>query len=425
MGLFKNKKKAIERAKNEKTHEIVCLYCFRNFSHERVMFRALEALDADGYRAQCDTVLDDYRTRFHMETAGELPVVLDPDEFSELHKRYHLGVLSSLTDDYDNITTKRVCPHCHNDIPQSAGFSPSTIISVVGVSNVGKSVYLTSLIHTLKTVTPRNFPIFCTPINSEMGRKFKLEYENPLIENGILFDKTEKQQEPFIFTLSFTDGSKPEINIAFFDISNENMANTGYMDIYIAHIRNSSGMLFLVDPLQFRTVEREIRLNNSISSDSIFENTEEPIELLNRLVEDYIDKKKSKKKRDNNISDTPTAIVLTKTDLLKSLTRGEKYFRTDSHIFNNYTHCGFLNISEATNIDSEIDKFISTTDPNFRNALKRHFANVSFFAVSALGTQPEGRHVTSFMPLRVDEPFLWILYRLGYIEGVDSDGVRP
>jgi len=410
MGLFKRKKDAIERRKTDVTYEIVCLYCFKNFAHNRVIFRALEAVDAEGYYAQYDTVLDGYRAKFYMDTAGLLPVVLDPDHFGENSKGYYRGVLSSLTDDYENVTTKRICPYCHNDIPQSAGFAPSTIISVVGATQSGKSVFLTSLIHTLKTITPHNFPIFCTPINNEMGRRFKFEYEDPLVNQNLLLEPTQKerQQEPLIFTFSFTDGTKPEINIAFFDVAGEGIVDTAYMDIYAAHIRNSSGVLFLVDPLQFKALGRKIQLKNDIS-DIRF--VDEPAEVLSGLVEDYI------YKQGGGVSDIPTAVLLTKTDLLETLKDDDEYIRNNSCFFTNYTHKAFFNLGEFDNINDEVSEFIASVDPNFRNALLRRFYNLGFFAVSALGSQPDGQRIASFAPVRVDEPFLWILYKLGYIEG--------
>ena len=414
MGLFKKKKAAAEMALKDNLHEIVCLHCFRNFSTDKILFRAFESLDIEGYRAEYDELLDNYRARFHIGSAGELPVALDPDEFNEVQKTYHRGVLSSLTDDYGNITTKRICPFCHNDLPQSAGFAPSTIISVVGASQSGKSVFLTSLMHTLKTVTSRNFSIFCVPINNEMGRKFKVNYEDPLIEHGLLLSPTqkEKQQEPFIFTFSFSDGSKPEINIAFFDVAGEGIVDTDYMDIYAAHIRNSSGILFLVDPLTFRSVGRKIQLVNNLDYDTSF--SDEPADVLSGLVEDYI------YKQGGGVSDIPTAVVLTKTDLLENLD-GE-YVKSNSPFFENYNHKGFFNLDEFYKIDVATDDLIREVDPNFRNALKRRFSKLGFFAVSALGTKPEDDRVPSFTPMRVDEPFLWILYQLGYIEDMNDDG---
>ena len=419
MGLFKKKKAAIEKTKIEQTHEIVCLYCFRNFDHDKVVFRAVEVLDVEGYRAETDQRLDDYRARFHLASAGQLPAVLYPSEFSEANKGYLRGILSSLRDDYNNLSNKRLCPYCHNAIPTSAGFTPSTIISVVGASQAGKSVYLTSLIHTLKNVTSHNFDVFCTPINNEMGWRFKYDYEDPLIENGYLLDPTQKEvfQEPLIFTFSFADGTKPEINIAFFDVAGEGMLDVGYMELFGAHVRNSSGILFLVDPQQFRSVGRRIQLLNRMNYD--ISGLSEPTEVLSSLVESYI------YKQANGISHIPTAVVLTKTDLLEPLSYEGEYIRPRSNIFTRFTHRGDFNLTESDIINYEIDEFIQRVDPNFRNALKRRFANLGLFGVSALGAHPDviRQRVANFAPVRVDEPFLWILYKLGYLEGY-YEGVR-
>jgi len=413
MGLFQKRKAAIERAKIEATHEIVCLYCFRNFDHNEVVFRAVEVMDAEGYRAVPDKLLDAYRARFHMGSMGEIAPVLNPAEFSEKNKGYLRGILTTLYDDHKNPTSRRLCPHCHNDILPSAGFAPSTIISLVGASNAGKSVYLTSLIHTLKAVTSLNFEMFCTPITNEMGRKFRVQYEDPLIENGYLLDPAQKeqQQEPFIFTFSFADGSKPDINIAFFDMAGEGMADSAYMDIYAAHIRNSSGVMFLVDPRQFHAIGRKTHAYSNRDYD--INAASEPSDVLGSLVENYI------YKQANGISHIPTAVVLTKTDLLEALSHKGEYFHPRSNLFTRYTHRGYFDLSQSDAVNYEVDAFIQLIDPNFGNALRRRFANLGLFGVSALGAHPDIIHqrMTNFAPVRVDEPFLWILYKLGYIEG--------
>ena len=181
MGLFQKKKAAIERALIEATHEIVCLYCFSNFDHNEVVFRATKITDTDGHRAEPDKLLDAYRARFNLSPAGKIAPVLNPASFKEKNKGYRRGILTTLYDRHNNPTSVRLCPHCHNDILPSAGFSPSTIISIVGAGQAGKSIYLTSLIHTLKTETSHNFEMFCVPITSETGRKFRIQYEEPLI----------------------------------------------------------------------------------------------------------------------------------------------------------------------------------------------------------------------------------------------------
>ena len=418
MGLFQKKKAAIERAKLEQTHEIICLYCFRNFDHNQVLFRASHNMDIAGRHAEIDRPLDEYRALFNMCSVGELPPVLNPEDFSEKYKGYLRGILSSLRDKHGNLTTARLCPYCHNDITPSAGFAPGTIISIVGASQAGKTAYLTSLIHTLRNVTTLNFEIFCTPMTNEMGRKFKYEYEAPLIEKGYLPAAVKKgrQQEPLVFTLSFADESKPEVNIAFFDPL-EGMADSIYTDIYASLIRNSSAVMFMVDPQQFHAIGHKVQILSRLDYDAYA--ITEPSQVLGSLVENYIYKQPS------GISHIPTAVVLTKTDLLEALSYEGDYIRPKSSVFSRYVHRGYFNLTVAEIINNDVDEFIQRVDPNFRNALKRRFANLGFFAVSALGTHPDMIHqrVAGFAPVRVDEPFLWLLYKLGYIDGYD-EGIR-
>ena len=416
MGLFKKKKAAIERAKIEQTHEIVCLYCFRCFNHNQVLFRAAQGKGPEGYIAETDQSLEEYRALFHMGSAGELPPALNPEEFSEKNKGYMRGILSALRDGHNNLTSKRLCPYCHNDIMPGAGFAPSTIISIVGAGKAGKSAYFTSLIHTLRTVTSLNFDIFCTPIDNEMGRKFKFEHEDPLIERGSLPDTTQRgrQHEPFVFTISFADETKPEINLAFFDVARDGIIDTEHMDIFAAQIRNSSAIMFLVDPQQFHSIGRKVQILSKL--DYSLTAVTEPTEVLGSLVENYIHK------QPGGTSHIPAAVVLTKTDLLEALSYEGDYIRPKSSVFSRYIHRRYLNLTEAEIINNDVDEFIQRVDPNFRIALKRRFANPGFFAVSALGTHPDiiRQRPASFAPIRVDEPFLWLLYKLGYIDGFDQ-----
>ncbi|MCL2405147.1 MAG: hypothetical protein FWC92_06335 [Defluviitaleaceae bacterium] len=414
MGLFQKKKAAIERAIIESTHEIVCLYCFRNFDHNEVVFRAADIIDEDGYRAEPDRLLEAHRARFNMSPMGAIAPVLNPDDYSEKNKGYLRGILTTLYDRYNNPTSTRLCPYCHNDLLPSAGLSPSTVISIVGGSKVGKSSYFASLVHTLKTVTSHNFDMFCTPINNETGRKFKIKYEEPFMQNGYFPSHTpgEVYQEPYVFTFSFADETKPELNIAFIDIADEGATGSANMDIYAAYMRNSSAMIFLVDPLQFRDVSHKIHILNNINFNPSMI-ASDTTQVLVSLVENYI------YKQANGTCSIATAAVLTKTDLLVALGHSGEYIHPRSNLFARYSHHNIFNLSQFDAINYEVDAFLHMVDPNLRNALKRRFANLGFFGVSALGAHPEliSKQLASFAPARVDEPLLWILYKLGYISG--------
>jgi len=338
-----------------------------------VHFRASEALDIDGYRAEVDHVLDAYRAKLYMDSAGEIPVALNPDEFSEANKGYTNGVLSSLKDDNGRVLTRRLCPNCHNDITMGAGYEPSTIVSVVGI---GQSMYLNSLVNTLKSVTSHNFGVFCAPASST---------------------------GPLVLTLSFADSAKPEISIAFLDMPGDDMADSGYMDIFAAHIRNSAGVIFLVDPLQFRSTQHRLQQLNRLEYD--ISALSEPTEMLGKLIEKFVPRQA------NGTSSIPVATVLTKSELLESLSYEGGYLRQSSRIFARFYHKGFYNLTESEIVNYEVDDFIQLVDPNFSNALKRRFERIGFFAVSAAGA-------------RLDEPLLWILHQLGIIDGFYESELR-
>ncbi len=111
--------------------------------------------------------------------------------------------------------------------------------------------------------------------------------------------------------------------------------------------------------------------------------------------------------------------MLTKSDLLHALKQDDgDYIRTNSNVFNNVTHRDCLNLAEYENINGEIRRFLEKVDIAFVNALDVYFKDTSFFAVSALGSNPVDQQVSGIIsPIRVDEPFIWLLYKLGFIEG--------
>ncbi|MET3290538.1 UNVERIFIED_CONTAM: hypothetical protein ABID98_003108 [Brevibacillus sp. OAP136] len=396
--------------------DIVCPLCFSKFSPEDVVFRATHHRnDDEDYALQEDEILNHYRDKFGLDSIDEIEAVLDPELVPDENKLYVDNVLVGLTDRYGMTTKKRLCPKCHNELPITAGKAPSNIISIVGASQVGKSVYMTSLIHTLQKITASNFEAACMPLNAEISRKFRENYEAPLFEHGNLLDSTqkEKRQEPFIFQFIFKDSSKAPLTLVFFDVAGEGMVDREYLDIYAAHVKNSSGILFLVDPLQIRTIRDRIMINLGDRPGEFTARYDEPRDVVISLFENFIGYQEQSK------TNIPTAVVLTKSDMLQSLKDEDgDYIKSNSNVFKNVVHKEFLNLSEFENINGEVRRFIEKVDRPFKDALEVYFTNVAYFAVSSLGSNPVDQRVTGIVtPIRVDEPFIWLLHELDYVEG--------
>ena len=397
-------------------YDIVCPYCFSKFSPEEVVFRAAHHRDDDeDYALGEDAKLNRYRERFGLDTVFEMEAVLAPHDVPEEHRIYSDNIIMGLNDRYGVVTRRRLCPQCHNELPVTAGKAPSIIISIIGASQVGKSVYMTSLIHTLQHYTADHFDAACMPLNAEISRRFRADYEEPLFERGDLLDSTQKEklQEPFIFQFVFKDEDKAPLTLVFFDVAGEGMVEQDYLGLHGQHIKNSAGILFMVDPLQIRSIRDKIRINLGNEPGEWTPRYDEPRDVVLTLFGDFI------AYQDKAKTDIPTAVVLTKSDMLHSLKDEDgDYIKSNSNVFRNMVHRDYFNLTEFENIDGEIRRFVEKVDRPFKGTMDVYFKNTAYFAVSALGSNPVNMKLQGVVsPIRVDEPFLWLLYKLKYIEG--------
>lgn len=397
-------------------YDIVCPYCFSKFSPEEVVFRAAHHRDDDeDYALGEDAKLNRYRERFGLDTVFEMEAVLAPHDVPEEHRIYSDNIIMGLNDRYGVVTRRRLCPQCHNELPVTAGKAPSNIISIIGASQVGKSVYMTSLIHTLQHYTADHFDAACMPLNAEISRRFRADYEEPLFERGDLLDSTQKEklQEPFIFQFVFKDEDKAPLTLVFFDVAGEGMVEQDYLGLHGQHIKNSAGILFMVDPLQIRSIRDKIRINLGNEPGEWTPRYDEPRDVVLTLFGDFIAYQEKAK------TDIPTAVVLTKSDMLHSLKDEDgDYIKSNSNVFRNMVHRDYFNLTEFENIDGEIRRFVEKVDRPFKGTMDVYFKNTAYFAVSALGSNPVNMKLQGVVsPIRVDEPFLWLLYKLKYIEG--------
>ncbi|WP_139993035.1 TRAFAC clade GTPase domain-containing protein [Paenibacillus paridis] len=416
MGIFDLFKKKPEAKQRPLFYDIVCPYCFSKFTPDEAVFRATHSREDDeDYALGEDEALNKYRERFGLDSVHDMEAVLYPVDVPEEYRVYSDHVLIGLHDRYGELTRRRLCPKCHNELPVTAGKTPSNIISIIGASQVGKSVYMTALIHTLQNTTADHFDAACMPLNAEISRKFRTYYEEPLFERGDLLASTqkEKMQEPFIFQFVFKDETKPPLTLVFFDVAGEGMVEQDYLGLHGQHIKNSAGILLMVDPLQIRSIREKIRMNLGDKPGEWVSQYDEPRDVVLTMFGDFI------AYQENNKTDIPTAVVLTKSDMLHSLKDEDgEYIKSNSNIFNNMVHRNYFNLTEFENIDGEIRRFIEKVDRPFKGTMDVYFKDTAYYAVSALGSNPVDQKLqTVVSPIRVDEPFVWLLYKLNYIEG--------
>lgn len=393
---------------------IKCPFCFKKFKTDQVVFRASHSEKGDPeYEKTVDEVLNEYNKKIGKGLLGEINPVVRAESLPESSKTRVDKVLIEIKDKYDISTNERLCPHCHNELPITSGRGPSKIISVVGASQAGKSVYMTTLLYVLERYTSERIDASMIAGSSTYNDDIR-ENQERIFEKNIMPDPTPKQHmEPLIENFKFKDDKIPPITLIFYDVPGEGMTDKGYIEKHGEHIKNSDGIIFLVDPLQMRALRKKINIANREFKGDFTEKYQESKDIIVYLFENFI----SKQSRER--TPIPTAVVITKSDMLKNL-NDEEYISKNSNIFKNYNHRKFFNLNEFENIDGEVRKFLARVDSTFKGAMDTYFKTTGYFAVSSLGCNPHNLKIdssTSINPMRVDEPFLWLLYCMNYLDG--------
>ncbi|OAA87003.1 TRAFAC clade GTPase domain-containing protein [Clostridium ljungdahlii] len=421
MGIFKFFKSSDSEPRNtyeKATYErgpfmITCPFCFKKFKSDHVVFRASHSEKGDPeYEKSEDEILNRYYKKIGKGTLGPMNPIVKAQVLPERNKTRVDKVLIEIKDKYDVSTDERLCPYCHNDLPITSGRGPSKIISVIGASQVGKSVYMTTLLYVLEKYTCERIGASLIAGNSGYNDEIR-ENQERIFEKNLMLDPTPKQHvEPLIENLKFKEDKIPPVTLIFYDIPGEGMTDKTYMENHAEHIKNSDGIIFLVDPLQMRTLRKKLSIVNREKGD-FTEKYQEPKDIIVYLFENFISKESKEK------THIPTAVVVTKSDMLKNL-KDEEYIGENSNIFKDYNHEGFFNLNEFENIDGEVRKFLLKADAPFKGAVDACFKTVGYFAVSSLGSNSNHLEIdrrSSINPIRVDEPFLWLLYKMNYLDG--------
>ncbi|MHB8128067.1 MAG: TRAFAC clade GTPase domain-containing protein [Mobilitalea sp.] len=314
---------------------------------------------------------------------------------------------------------KRLCPYCHKKVIDNSGKYDMVMISVIGDTNVGKTVYITVLQQMIKNDSFNGS--LCFMGSSE---EWELYFGNidRLInkkEMNKATDRIKVPPLPFLFTYTTRDTENKKTLVIFCDIAGEDCRNHKSLEQKGFHLAKSSGLIFMMDPTRFSLIRNSIE-----KADNTLENMYqvEVVTAINRylLTNNYNDK-----------IEIPTAIELTKSDTLKEIA----YYNQDErrrNLLNNHgmscLHPGYITLDEVKEMDEVVQNFLIEINEKDLYNSKRLFKNYNFFLCSSLGKAPvlqmkieDGNEVYekvlqgSFNPVRVSEAFYWILMMNGLI----------
>lgn len=386
--------------------KITCPFCFEAFEADQVKYRCVNPRCSGRDQDKIYSRARGLSVPLIMGRAFEGPK-------SSWTARF-LGSKSGATcDACKKATSNRLCPHCHFELSHDAGLIDDYIIAIIGGKGTGKGHYIATLIHRLEQEVGAQFNFSLRMLGDETRERFEADYRAPLFRRKELIKGTDSAvvdsriKLPMIFRLTFQDGRKLRaVNLSFFDSAGEDMQSLDRLSTEARYICQASGIIFLLDPMQIDAIRQ--RLPQELLPDQ--EPLTEPSYIAGRLRELF--ERQFALPATSKVK-TPVAFALSKIDaLLPLLDPGSALKMTGEHF-------GRYNLADAQSVHTEIWNYLqSWMGGGFSQLVETNFTRYHYFGVSSLGCTPtQDNRLETVSPIRVEDPFLWILYQLGLIKG--------
>lgn len=323
-------------------------------------------------------------------------------------------------------TTSLKCPECKEILPQSVDELSDVIIAIIGAKESGKSHYIAVLVEQIKKLY-KQFGWNLVALTTDTTRRYRAEFYDPLFKDHRTIDATQEGiRKPLLYSLRFRKKFglfNRRIMLAFFDTAGEELDRMIHeMDNINRYIYNASGIICLLDPLQLDSVRQE--LEPRIGKKALPQkntDTETVLTNVRSLIQHGF--KSQGRSFGNSKIPIPLALAFSKIDVLKTDDPNASpvlFDKTSSPIFQPTRHNGVFSQEQFKNIHDYLDTWLHEVDTSqsiIQPCLE--FEKVGFFACSALGHNPQETQTLKQdpAPLRVEDPFLWILRQKGLIKG--------
>ncbi len=346
-----------------------------------------------------------------------------------------------------------VCPYCHNELPQNFFRYEMLMVGLAGSVASGKTVYLCSLMMNDYDVMQRdNLTVRSAAGNPSDPERLEMEKNaDRLFVDGICPAGTSKIfRKPVFMELNYRlPDSSIFLLVAVYDVAGElirestGMGRTGF-------VRHMDGFICLVDPAQMHlnhalfsrqmpdedqvlrrlhlmTLEEQMsiqRLSNENEkqvfggSDYLLEQTSRDEFFYERKIDTVLDALRSTL-GEKLLSEKYIALTIGKSDLLEGLGEILEYKGSSLLFERGQVACGFMDMDRHFLRQQVLRKIFDQKVFRLQRKLNDYKA-ASLFAVSALGCETEEqtsgdqqliRAVGKVRPIRVEEPFMWILMK--------------
>ena len=333
------------------------------------------------------------------------------------------------------LASKVICNHenCFQVLPSDyLDYDQSLKFSLVGTTNSGKTNFLIVMLHELMHTLKTGLAVSALDSTRDYYRNFK-DFEKTMYELHELLPATSRGTvDPYLWRIRDKNRAKgntiPSYSLTIYDGAGENFDSIDNLDntLQSKYLCDTNTLFILIDPLQLSSFK-----SRGIGQESVDLGSSEGQDATASLdkVAHYLHVNKGIPA--NQLIDMNIAIIFTKIDALCD-EDGRLQFGDGEIIMqkSDMSHLGCfdfrkggfdMNIANA--ISESIHNYICQEEPAFENVVASNFieSKVQYFAISALGNKPVRdengvlrlQHID---PIRVLDPFLWMMMREGYIK---------
>lgn len=298
--------------------------------------------------------------------------------------------------------------------------TPNLPFSIVGVSNSGKTNYITVMLHELGK---------SSGLRLALGHQTKetLDHQNEnyhrIYEEHARPESTQSGENMpqiwYIKNLQKKRGSEvPTYTFTIFDGAGEDHENNlDPSSTVCRYINASEAIILAIDPLVLSKIRRGGVVDHDVMVNSLggYEGETKNAEDVINSVTSYI--KAARGIKATKVLDIPVAVILTKFDtILNHKAFGpQALIRSKSLTVRN----GRVDTTEISQVDEEIRNWLyEIGEGAFIDALDSHFKEYYFFGVSSYGNPPKNAYTLSdeIAPHRVLDPILWLFKKAKFID---------
>jgi hypothetical protein len=393
---------------------VACPYCYHLINQGKLAYQCLGRGVPGGPR--CAKREDELRQQLTNVRTAAYPTFAPPSQSSRLFDSPRQAACPHC----GGRTGVRACPACHTPLSSTFAESRSPLVGMVGGKGAGKTVYLSVLHHELRTTVRRRFQADIRLTGDQQGgagspRQWLENYEEQLFTQGRLFEQTAGALNG-LRTPVVIEWRQPKRRLgietfattvlSFYDAAGEDLTSQDRVHTQ-AYLGVANGLVLLLDPWQLPGAMDRIDVPASVVRDA-----EPPLEVLNRITELLRVSHQVKASRRVKV---PLAVVFAKMDAFFPVLGGNHPLLAKPAALPGYDE------SAGQDTHEHVRAMLHEYGADDIDAhLMHNYATFRYFAVSALGAEPDyaTREVDAggVQPFRVEEPLLWLLHGFGVID---------